>query len=100
MIGTARLTITAEKEGKYAIGIFDDKYYNRGIGTRVTKAIIGFAFNDLDLKTIRLVVLAFNQRAIACYRKCGFKEEKILKNNLTINDESFDDIIMVLERVD
>ena len=97
MIGTTRLTIIDESEAKYAIGIFDDKYYNRGIGTCVTKSIISFAFNELNLKTIRLMVLAFNQRAIACYKKCGFKEEKILENNLTIGDESFDDVIMKIE---
>lgn len=96
MIGTARLTIASESDAKYAIGIYDDKYYNRGIGTSVTKAIINFAFNDLNLKTLRLMVLAFNQRAIACYKKCGFKEEKILKDNLIIDGESFDDIIMKL----
>ena len=79
MIGRARLTILNESEAKYAIDIFDDKYYNKGIGKIVTKSIISYVFNNLNLKTLRLMVLAFNHRIIACYKKCGFKEEKILK---------------------
>lgn len=33
-----------------------------------------YGFNYLNLNNIKLDVVEFNERAIACYKKCGFKE--------------------------
>jgi RimJ/RimL family protein N-acetyltransferase len=36
--------------------------------------VLGHAFGALGLARVRLRVLAFNVRALACYRRCGFQE--------------------------
>ena len=41
-----------------------------------------------------LRVLAINERAIACYRRCGFVEEGREREAARIGDEWHDDIIM------
>ena len=58
------------------LGIFigDGNYRNQGYGTEAIKLILDYGFNYLNLHSIKLDVMDFNQRAQKCYQKCGFKE--------------------------
>lgn len=58
------------------IGIFigDKDNRGKGYGTEAIKLLINFGFNYLNLKNIDLKVFDFNENAIACYKKVGFKE--------------------------
>ena len=58
------------------IGIFIGKKdsRNKGYGTEAIKLILEYGFKYLNLNNIDLDVMEFNPRAIACYKKCGFKE--------------------------
>lgn len=94
-IGIARLTVNkSDYSARYAIGIFDDNLYGKGIGTQVTKLVLEYAFNTLDLHRIELKVLEYNKRAISCYEKCGFKIEGILRDSAYIEDNFETDIMM------
>ena len=46
----------------------------KGYGTEAINLILDYGFNYLNLNNIKLDVVEFNERAIACYKKCGFKE--------------------------
>lgn len=75
-IGQVRLTRDDENnKAKFAIGIFNPAYWNKGIGTKVSNAILDFGFSELKLHRIYLKVLAYNHRAIKSYENVGFKIE-------------------------
>lgn len=81
------------------IGIFigEEENRNKGYGTEALKLLIGYGFNHLNLNNIMLTVYSFNENAIACYKKVGFKEigrrrEAYFKNNERY-DKMFMDII-------
>lgn len=97
-IGMARLHSldAANRRARYAIGIFDPAYWNRGLGTEATRLILQYAFDVLHLHRVDLRVLAFNQRAIACYEKCGFVTEGIEREGAFIGGEWQSDLIMSL----
>ncbi len=63
------------KEAELGIRIGDRDYWGRGIGTEAVSLILSYAFGTLKLQRVYLRVYAYNQRAIKCYLKCGFKGE-------------------------
>ena len=54
------------------IGEAEDKC--KGYGTEAIKLLLDYSFRTLGLHNILLHVNADNARAIACYKKCGFRE--------------------------
>lgn len=58
------------------IGIFigDKSYWGNGYGQEALSLLLDYAFKKLNLHSILLRVYDFNQRAIACYEKTGFKK--------------------------
>ncbi|WHE08261.1 GNAT family protein [Thermoanaerobacterium thermosaccharolyticum] len=62
-----------------AIMIGEEKYRNRGLGTEALVTLLDFIFNELNLYRVELKVYDFNERAIRCYEKCGFKKEGLLR---------------------
>lgn len=71
------------------VGLFigEEKMRNIGLGTEALKLLVKYGFEYLNLNNIMLRVYSFNERAIKCYNKCGFKEFgrrhkcKPMKNN-------------------
>lgn len=94
MIGVCRLRKQDTGSVRYSIGIYDDSLYSKGIGTKVTEAVIDFAFNVLNLNELELMVLEYNKRAIRCYEKCGFIITKTIKDSLDIDGTLYNDVIM------
>ena len=71
-IGQATLQCVDHHGGEYGIGIDAAPDRGRGYGTEVTRLVLAYAFDTLQLPRVRLVVAARNQRARACYTRCGF----------------------------
>jgi RimJ/RimL family protein N-acetyltransferase len=63
------------RSAELGIGIGDEASRSRGYGTDAVRTLVRFAFDEMNLNRVELDVFAFNARAIACYRKCGFVEE-------------------------
>ena len=59
--------------------IGDTQFHNQGIGTEAIQLLQQFVFQQLNLHRLQLEVFDYNERAIACYKKCGFKEEGRLR---------------------
>jgi RimJ/RimL family protein N-acetyltransferase len=76
-IGNCRLFDTSAEDRSTTLGIWigEEGYRSRGYGTDATRALVRFAFEEMNLHRVGLNVFAYNERAIACYRKCGFVEE-------------------------
>lgn len=78
------------------LGIFigDKECRNKGYGTDAIKLLLDYGFNYLNLKNIKLDVFEFNQRAKACYEKCGFKEYGRRRKCYFLNGKYYDRIEM------
>ena len=57
------------------VGIFigNKKYWNRGYGTEALTLLMNYGFKVLNLHNVFLKVYSFNERAIRCYEKVGFR---------------------------
>ena len=58
------------------LGIFIGykEFRSKGYGTEAIKLILEYGFKYLNLKNIKLDLIEFNEQALNCYKKCGFKE--------------------------
>lgn len=58
------------------VGIFigDEENRSRGYGKEALRLLIDYGFQYINLNNIMLKVYAFNERAINCYKRIGFKE--------------------------
>jgi RimJ/RimL family protein N-acetyltransferase len=51
-----------------------------GYGTRAVRLAMAYAWDTLNLHRVSLTVFADNPRAIAAYRKAGFREEGVMRH--------------------
>lgn len=81
-IGYAGITnISAtNKSGEYYIFIGDQSYWNKGVGTIVTKEISKIAFEEKELERLMLTVSKPNIGALKAYENAGFTNEGVLRN--------------------
>jgi [ribosomal protein S5]-alanine N-acetyltransferase len=79
-----------------SIGIFQPGMRGRGIGTAAMRLVLRHGFETLGIHRVGLRVLAYNHRAIAAYRKCGFVEEGRLRSVLYLDDAWHDDLLMAI----
>jgi RimJ/RimL family protein N-acetyltransferase len=71
-----------------------------GTGARLLERLADFAFVELRLRRLWLRVAAFNEAAIALYRRHGFVEEGRLKNHVYRRGALHDVLLFGLERPD
>ena len=59
-----------------SVGIFigEAENHSNGYGAEAIRLVLDYGFNTLGLHNIELSVFADNERAIACYKKVGFRE--------------------------
>lgn len=87
-----------DRHARYAVGIYNDENWSKGYGYEITQCVLDYAFNILKLHKIDLHVLEYNKRAIASYKKNGFIQEGILRENAFLNNEWHNDIVMSILR--
>lgn len=85
---------TTNRIGTLGIFIGSSCNRNKGCGTEAVNLILDFAFNYMNLQNINLDVMDFNERAIACYKKCGFKEYGRRRKCKFVNGKYYDSISM------
>jgi Acetyltransferases, including N-acetylases of ribosomal proteins len=67
---------------------------SRGYGTDAMQVLCRFCFEEMNLHKIKLSVLAFNEPALKCYEKCGFKREGLLKNEIFRQGKYHDVVVL------
>jgi RimJ/RimL family protein N-acetyltransferase len=84
------------------VGIFigDRENRGKGYGTEAMKLLVDFGFDYLNLNNIMLKVFAFNERAIACYKKAGFKEIGRRRQAYYLKGRYHDEVFMDIIRAD
>lgn len=96
LIGTVGLEQISHLRRIATLGIFigDKESRNKGYGTEAIQLILEYGFKYLNLNNIKLDLMEFNERALACYKKCGFKEYGRRRKCNFINGKYYDTIEM------
>lgn len=96
LIGSAGLEKIDYINRVATLGIMIGEQENRekGYGTETINLLLDFGFNYLNLNNINLYVMEFNPRAIACYKKCGFKEMGRRRKTVFLNGKYYDKLYM------
>ena len=76
LIGNCSLMGIDRINRRCTVGIFlgDEENRNKGYGAEALELLLNYAFNFQNMHNINLCVFQFNERAINCYKKIGFKE--------------------------
>ena len=96
LIGNCGFTNISYKNRIGEVGIFigEEAKRSNGYGAESLRLLLDFGFNYLNLHSIMLAVMSFNERAIACYKKAGFKEAGRLRDNYFLNGKYYDVVYM------
>jgi RimJ/RimL family protein N-acetyltransferase len=101
-IGNIGLHEGQPENRKAALGIMigDKDYWSNGYGSDAIVTLLRFAFHEVNMNRVWLHVYEFNERAIACYRRCGFVEEGRLRQNTYQDGRYWDTITMGILRAE
>jgi RimJ/RimL family protein N-acetyltransferase len=101
-IGSCELMNFDFPNGVCALGIQigDRVYWGRGYGREVVRLLLDYAFVQRGLRRVTLGVNADNERAIRCYRACGFVEEGRHRQAKWLNGRFIDTLSMAILRDD
>ena len=73
------------RNARLSLIIGNKKHHNKGYGTGAVLAILKKAFNEHNLHKVWLMVRESNEKAKHIYKKCGFKEEGIMREEYLLN---------------
>ena len=85
------------KRCRLAIGFYDPGKLGMGLGREAICLALAHAFDVLGLRQVVLRVIAYNERAIRCYRACGFVEIERERAAVCLDGEKHDDVIMAVD---
>lgn len=78
----------------FGISIADPAYWGGGYGSEATRLMVAYGMYHLNLFNIELRVFAYNERAIAAYKKVGFRETGRRTGRVVLGGERYDDVYM------
>jgi len=98
LIGEVRLDSFDRHDARaqLAIGLYDPGKLGVGLGRQTIRLVARHAFGAMGLHRIGLRVVAYNERAIRCYRACGFVTEGREREAAFVGGRHHDDVIMGL----
>ena len=83
-----------DARARLVIGLYDAAKLGMGLGQEAIRLVLTHAFGLIGLHRVNLRVVAYNTRAIRCYRACGFVEEGREREAALVGGERHDDIMM------
>jgi UDP-4-amino-4,6-dideoxy-N-acetyl-beta-L-altrosamine N-acetyltransferase len=84
----------------FGIVIGETEHWGQGYGTDVTRLIVQYAFDTLNLNRVWLQVCEYNQRGIRCYERVGFRKEGLLRQEYYREGRYWDTLVMAVLRED
>jgi len=81
-----------------AIALGERKYWGKGYGTDAMRVMLRYAFNELNLRKVGLIVFEYNPRAIRSYEKVGFRHEGRIRGAMLREGRRWDWLYMGLLR--
>ncbi len=82
------------RKAEFAIVIGDRDSWGKGLGRKVTRAVVEWGFEQLNLHKVSLSVLDFNRRAILLYQSLGFRKEGVLRDEQFRSGRYHDVVLM------
>ncbi|MGV8057811.1 MAG: GNAT family N-acetyltransferase [Smithellaceae bacterium] len=82
------------RSAEYGIFIGNKEQWGKNIGLEVTRMMLQYGFAEFGFQRIWLTVLAYNDRAVKCFEKCGFQKEGVLRNAI-FSGGQFNDVILM-----
>lgn len=73
-----------------SIAIGNQTNRNHGYGNDAMNLLLNFAFLELDMHRVQLLVFSYNSEAISLYEKLGFKKEGCFREALKRNTVRYD----------
>lgn len=83
-----------DRRASMAIAIYDPGQLGKGYGSEAIRLLLQHAFTQLNLHRIGVRVLAFNERAVKTYKKCGFTVEGQERETAFVDGVWHDDLMM------
>lgn len=74
--------------------IGEKQYWGQGYGSDAVRALLRFAFQEMNLHRIHLRVFEDNARGIRAYEKCGFKREGCMREAVFRKGRYYDELRM------
>lgn len=97
VVGHAELNILADHElGQIRRLAVAPAMRERGVATRLLQWLVTFAFDDLGLHRLELCVFSFNERALRCYERAGFRREGLARDARKASNGYWDLVYMAL----
>lgn len=81
-----------------SVEIGDSAYWGKGYGREIVQLLLQYAFNHRHVNRVWLKTHSENERAVRCYRACGFVEEGRLRQHLWLDGRYVDRVIMGILR--
>jgi RimJ/RimL family protein N-acetyltransferase len=81
-----------------AIALGERQYWGKGYGTDAMRILQGYAFNELNLRRLGLIVFEYNHRAIRSYEKAGFIHEGRVRQTILRDGKRWDFLYMGILR--
>ena len=88
------------KRAEFGIAIMNREHFNKGFGTDATKVLLWVGFHVLNLHSIYLRVINFNERGIQAYIKAGFKHAGVFREASYAEGSYHDMIVMDILKKD
>ncbi len=80
------------RSARFGIVLGDKACWDKGYGTTVTRLMVGYAFDTLNMNRVWLHVYEYNPRGVRVYEKVGFRTEGRLRQE-TYRDGRYWDVI-------
>jgi RimJ/RimL family protein N-acetyltransferase len=82
------------------IAIGEREYWGKGYGTDTLNTLLRYAFLELNLRRVSLIVFEYNGRAQRSYEKAGFVQEGRIRGAMLREGKRWDWLIMGVLRED
>jgi RimJ/RimL family protein N-acetyltransferase len=83
-----------------AIALGERQYWGKGFGTDAMRIMLRYAFSELNLRRVGLIVFDYNPRAIRSYEKAGFVHEGRIREVIHRDGKRYDFLYMAILRDD
>lgn len=81
------------RNAEFAI-VIEPAHQGNGYAKLATSLAAEYAFSQLNLHKLYLIVDPINEKAIHIYEKCGFEQEAVLKETFFVEGEYHDAMLM------
>ena len=82
------------RKTEYGILLADDNSRGKGYGTKCTRTMVDYAFDELGMHKVTAAVLSANAPSVAMFKKCGFSVDGCLRDDVYKNGRYYDVLSM------